>query len=336
MKILVAGGVFRHSAEELAKREPAPEVVLVDGLRRRGIEVRACRLEDRGTVALARESDIVHVHHLSKAAVLAALSPLARPFVFTAHRFALPPTPLQRRAQRMVMSRATAVVCLSQVEAEQTTSRYRLPRSRVEVIPNGIGISSDVCRPRRLAPDGQIILLFVGQLIAMKQIHRVIEALPDLPRQVVLRLVYHNDELECRLRERARALGLLDRVTFVGQRSGPELVEEYRRAHLLVLPSELGYECLPSVVTEGLLTGLPVVASEVGGVPDQVRDAGVLVSPSSSVSLAPAITTVLQAYEHFANRALARARTAANDYSVDHMIDRHLDLYQRLMQKGEM
>jgi glycosyltransferase involved in cell wall biosynthesis len=105
---------------------------------------------------------------------------------------------------------------------------------------------------------------------------------------------------------------------------------EYGGAHLLVLPSRPP-EALPSVVTEALLTGLPVLASRVGGVPTQVRDAGLLVSTSDSESLVPAIEKMIADYPAFAERAVVRGHEMGVDYSIDQMIDNHLALYRRLL-----
>jgi glycosyltransferase involved in cell wall biosynthesis len=209
---------------------------------------------------------------------------------------------------------------------------YNLPSSRIDVIPNGVGLPTAVRRLRHVAHNQPIVLLFVGQLSPVKQVHRAIEALADLPEQVTLRLVYHHNARELQLREQARRLGVQERVIFVGQRCGPALVEEYDRAHALVLPS--ASEALPSVVIEAILTGLPILASAVGGVPEQIGNAGVLVTPSSADSLAPAISTLLADYAGYARRATARAHSVAVEYSVERMIGRHLDLYRRLTERS--
>ncbi|MEU4423052.1 glycosyltransferase family 4 protein [Actinoplanes sp. NPDC024001] len=329
MKVMVAGGVFRHSAEELARRQAAPEIVLAEGLRSRGVEVYTSPLEDWPRIAVSRGCDVVHVHHLSKAALAVALSPRSKPFVFTEHATGRSRFRTRRVAQRTVLSRASAVVCLSEAEASEKQAAYRLPTSKVNVIRNGIAPPPGTGQPPVRETDGRMVLLYVGQLTPWKQVHRAIEALASLPDRFVLRLVYHNDEALEDLRARTRALGVTDRVTFVGQLAGAALAEEYRRAHLLLLPSG-STEALPSVVTEALLQGLPVVASAIGGVPEQIADAGILVSPDAGESLIPAITAVAEDYHTYAQRALARGAAVAEEYTVDRMISQHLALYESL------
>lgn len=331
LKVLIAGGVFRLSAEERSRRQPAPEVLLAEGLRAHGVQVRTSRLEDWRRVALARDYDVVHVHHLSKAALVAALSPVDRPFVFTEHASGRPAALSHRVAQRLVMARASTLVCLSEAEAAAKQNEYRLSTSRVEVIPNGVGVAPDACRLRSIGAEKEVVLLFVGQLRPVKQIHRAIRALAELPRRYVLRLVYHNDECLDDLRAQAHALGVANRITFVGQLANEKLIEQYHQAHLLLLPS--ASEALPSVVTEALLTGLPVVASAVGGVPGQIGDAGELVSPNSEDSIAPAVAAVIADYTAYAARAVARSEAVAAEYSTQRMISRHIALYRRLQER---
>jgi glycosyltransferase involved in cell wall biosynthesis len=101
-------------------------------------------------------------------------------------------------------------------------------------------------------------------------------------------------------------------------------------ADLLVLPSF--YEELGTVLVEAMQAGVPVVASNVGGIPEAVEDGvtGLLVPPGDPVSLAAAIDAVL------GDRALARrlganARLRAPAYDLDHVGAQVHDLYRRLV-----
>ncbi|AGL16325.1 glycosyltransferase family 4 protein [Actinoplanes sp. N902-109] len=328
MRVLIAGGVFRLSEQDRRARQAAPEIVLSEGLRAAGVDVRTSPLEDWRSVALASDCDVVHVHHLSKAALASALVPRARPFVFTEHMTVRYPARSLRAAHRVVLARAARVVCLSEAEAEAKRAAFGLAPARLAVIPNGIAPWPDGPRRRTLGPREPVTLLFVGQLDPIKQVHRAIEALAALPRRFVLRLVYHRDALRAPLRELARELGVDERVTFAGQRAGAALAREYQQAHVLVLPS--ASEALPSVVTEALLTGLPVLASAVGGVPGQVRDAGLLVTPDPADSLAAPLTALTGDYDRYAAAAFDRARTIAAEFTVERMVDRHIALYRSL------
>jgi glycosyltransferase involved in cell wall biosynthesis len=146
---------------------------------------------------------------------------------------------------------------------------------------------------------------------------------------VELDLVYHNPELQVPLRSLAASLGLLGRVRFLGAKTPSELAAFYQQADLFVLPS--GAEALPSTITEAMLCGAPVVATDVGGIREQLAGYGLLVRPGNSAELAAAIGSVLNRYEHFADRGEEMSRSARERFSVDAMIDRHVELYADLL-----
>jgi glycosyltransferase involved in cell wall biosynthesis len=160
----------------------------------------------------------------------------------------------------------------------------------------------------------------VGQLIDWKQVPRAITALKHLPENVSLRLVYHNAELEFELRHLTTELNLAHRVDFAGRKSGEDLYREYMNANALVLPSA-PREALPSVVTEALQTGLPVVGSAAGAIAEQVRDD----------SISPAIDSLMDDYVAFAERAVARGSELRDQYTPSRMAQDHVRLYERLL-----
>ena len=116
-----------------------------------------------------------------------------------------------------------------------------------------------------------------------------------------------------RLREQAHDLGLVDAVEFAGPKAfGRELFAYYRRADLFVLPSHM--EGTPRVLIEAMAFGLPVVATDVGGIPDLIANGrnGRLVAARDPDSMSRAILELARdtkAYEAIAlrNRSQARA-----------------------------
>src|SRR5205085_4581719 len=120
---------------------------------------------------------------------------------------------------------------------------------------------------------------------------------PGAPPQgapVELDLVYQVADEEASLREEARQLGL-EHVRFLGPRSPEQLAQLYAACHVFVLPS-MG-EALPSVVSEAMFVGRPVVGTEVGAVPEQVGDFGIVVAPGHGLALACAVSDVLGHYD---------------------------------------
>jgi glycosyltransferase involved in cell wall biosynthesis len=118
-------------------------------------------------------------------------------------------------------------------------------------------------------------VLYAGGITPGKRVLDLVDALSIIRRELpgaTLRLAGHTDDrpyVEA-VRDRARSLGLDEQVTFLGNVSTEELVEEYRAASLLVLPS--AQENSPMVIREAMAVGVPVVATRVGGVAWLVDD----------------------------------------------------------------
>lgn len=333
MRVCLVGGVFGRSAEYQAKHRLSPEIVLAEGLRGRGAEV-----DTRAHHTFRPEAgrwDVVHVHHLAEGAVRAAGARDGTPLVFTSHD----PTitcGVERSRVRLtafgyVCRRAEALVALSQAEARFLDGEHGAG-GKTTVIPNGTRpeVFQLRERPRRI---GRPTLLYVGQLIPMKGVDVLLRALGRLPGagRPRLRLAYHNAALEQELRALARALGLEQSVEFCGALSPEGLAEAYAGADLLVHPSHA--EALPSVVTEAMLCGLPVVATTVGGIPEQLGPLGFLVPPGNVDELAAAIRAALARLPLDESHRTALRERARGWSRVEEMVERHQKLYARLLQE---
>jgi len=305
------------------------------GLRARGHRVISAG--HRGALE-SQNIDIVHIHHLGVAGFAAAAEPSTAAFVYTSHdgpaMAGLSDRLSRRLANQFIMSRADAVVALSPTEHEFQSRNYSLQGAIHAVIPNGIDIENYRYLRTNRAGDGQPWqLLYVGQLVEMKGVDRLIRALALLPRNVELRLVFHVDTMRVRLERLAYQMGLQNRVHFLGSKRPNELQALYQSADLFVMPSMA--ESLPSVVTEAMLCGTPVVATDVGGIRDQLEGYGMLVPPRDVEALSRAIGTVLANYDEFKTRGEAMSRYATQRFSIPAMVEGHLELYSSLL-KGKM
>jgi glycosyltransferase involved in cell wall biosynthesis len=327
MRLGIVGGIFGKPDEYRSTVESTPETVLADELERRGHQV--IRLAHETQLDL-RDLDAVHVHHLSFGALAAATDSSSTPFVFTPHFFRYASL-RQRVSARYAVQRADAVVSLSAVEADWQRSAYGLPRDRQAVIPNGISETVFTYSPPSAPSDESWRLLYVGQLVSWKGVDALLRALASVAENhsVELDLVYQVDTEERALRRLADELGL-DDVRFLGARSPTELSKLYAAANLLVLPSLRG-EALPSVVSEAMFVGRPVVATDVAGVREQLAGFGTVVPPGDSEQLARGISRVLADYDDHARHALEMSRNARQRFSIGAMVDGHERLYESLI-----
>jgi glycosyltransferase involved in cell wall biosynthesis len=198
-------------------------------------------------------------------------------------------------AEGAVLAAARAVVTTSAWTRNRLLDRHRLPPDRVHVARPGAD-------PDDEAPGtpGGGRLLCVAAVVPHKGHDLLLEALgrvAELPWScTVVGALDRDPPFVERLRRAADASGLADRIRFPGPRCGEDLRREYRAADLLVLPSRL--EAYGMVVTEALAAGVPVLATDVGGVREAVGRTGagvpgLLVPPEDPAALGEALRSWL-------------------------------------------
>ena len=329
MRICLVGGIYERGGARKDFLEITPETTLENGLRARGHQV--ATLSHYDTVDFD-SFDVVHVHHLSYGALRMAAARSRVPFVFTAHDArrmnGQRQTAIEREVMRFVLSRADAVVALSGLEARFQRGAYPLEDAVHLAIPNGIDPALySFARNNSAGRERPWQLLYAGQLIPVKGVGLLLEALALLPPSIELNLVYQTGALEAELRALAASLNLSHRVRFLGRLGPAQLAAMYQSSDLLVLPSASE---APSVITEAMLCGLPFVATAVGGIPEQANGFGWLLEKRGAPELAGAILHVLRNYDTFARAGRAMSVQARERFGIENMIERHLELYRRL------
>ncbi|MEU6221795.1 glycosyltransferase family 4 protein [Streptomyces sp. NPDC047022] len=191
--------------------------------------------------------------------------------------------------ERDTLRAASAVVATSEWAVRRLVSHHGLAPERVHVAAPGADIA-----PLAPGTDGVSRLLCVAAVTPRKGQHRLVEALAtiaDLPWTCeCVGGLGQDPEYVARLRALIEVHGLGHRLRLVGPRSGAELDASYAAADLMVLTSYA--ETYGMAVTEALARGIPVLATDVGGLPEAVGRApdggvpGILVPPEDPAALA--------------------------------------------------
>lgn len=200
--------------------------------------------------------------------------------------------PLADPRERAVLQAAIAVITTSCWTRHQVLERYHLDPAAVHVAQPGV----DAAALAPGTPDGGQ-LLCVGAVTPVKGPDVLLDALTvagNLPVRCtwVGSLTLDRDYVRA-LRRQLSDAGLADRMCLAGPRTGEELAAAYAAADVLVLPSRV--EAFGMVVTEALARGLPVIAADVGGVPEALgfgadgSRPGLLVPPGQPPALAAAL-----------------------------------------------
>jgi glycosyltransferase involved in cell wall biosynthesis len=182
----------------------------------------------------------------------------------------------ERIILRMVLHKATKIICSSEFVRDTFLKRYKA--KSVTVSP---GVDTSVFTRRTAKPEDEKII-FIGNFSygwkGLKYLREAINFLPSA-RLVVVGTGTHEES---------------PRTTYLGSLSGDALVKEIQSSRVLVLPSVSNSEAFGMVLIEAMACGVPVVGSAIGGIPNTIKDGedGLLAEPRSALSLAAAIKLI--------------------------------------------
>ena len=287
--------------------------------------------------------DIVHSHYwLSGQVGWLAADRWAVPLVHTAHTLAAvknaalaegdaPEPALRSVGEQQVVDEADRLIVNTELEAQQLVSLHHAERGRIDVVHPGVdlqvftpGSKLDARAALGLAPHEQVVA-FIGRIQPLKApdvLLRAVAKLPDV--RVVIAGGPSGSGLAApdSLVRLADELGISSRVSFLPPQSREELVNVYRAADIVAVPSYS--ESFGLVAVEAQACGAPVVAASVGGLPVAVRDgvSGTLVDGHDAGDWSQAIGALFErGPETMSAAAVAHAATFSWAHTVDALLD---------------
>ena len=274
------------------------------------------------------EPDIIHAHFFLAGAPAVVLGRLRRKPVVVTEQWSVfladdPMTlsrPMQRVA-RFTFEHAAAVMPVS--EALRDGIRAIGTRAEFHVVPNVVDTS-------RFHPGGAVSssgrLIGVGNLYEAKGWEDLLDALAlvrDRGRQLHLD-VYGDGLLRAELEARVSGLEIGELVTLHGWRPKDEVAERLRQSDVFVITSR--YDSNPCAVIEALASGVPVVGTAVGGIPEMVTEqSGILARAGSAESIADALEAALDR-DSWDREDIAR--TAKERYGLERVGDDFAAIYR--------
>jgi len=240
------------------------------------------------------------------------------------------------QARQQVLQKVARFIAPSAAIARSLTESG-FPTDRIVTIPHGLPQGDFAVRPRKPKP-GQtgVHLLCVGRLVPGKGVQYLLEAL-NLVRQVypdAVLTVAGDGPFRPELEHLCASLGLTAAVRFIGTQPWSQLPKLYAEADLVVIPSLS--EIFPYVALEAVAIGAPVVATNVGGIPEILGEGATMVPPKDAGALARGILAALSDPAAAAARAkLAQERCLAR-FDFGTMVDRTEAVYAELRHKAHV
>lgn len=244
-----------------------------------------------------------------------------------------PPRSFLNMYRSWYFHRVDSIFSVAEHNIEEDIGRLRLPRERFRVVPNGV----DYRGIREMGSDAKDrsdeSILYFGRVAPIKGIQYLLQALPLVLQEhpkVVLKIVGDGRSLPL-LKRQARDLGVESQVEFRGFLTGRPLFEEVARSGIVALPSL--YEGCPLTLLESMALGKPIVASDIPGMLEIMRDgvSGLAFRMGDKDDLARKLLSLLDDPSEARRLGEEAERTIRDKYTWEHIAAKTVEGYGSLL-----
>lgn len=272
--------------------------------------------------------DVIHTHRYVLPYAFLSSFGLRIKRIHTVHNMAEKEVPYKQIRLQKILFRYLKVipVAITPLTQQSIENCYGIKRRDIPLVYNGIDLSKCI-KKKKVSIGEKITILHVGRFAKQKNHKMLIEAFSDVINQYPnceLKLV-GNGDLVKDVKDQVYKLHLTKNVHFLGLMS--DVYEIMSESDIFVLPSV--YEGMPITLIEAMGTGLPIIATSVGGVPDIIEDkkSGLLINVSKQ-ELADAIINIIKNQELRATISNG-AYKSAYKFSMENMTNSYIALYEK-------
>jgi glycosyltransferase involved in cell wall biosynthesis len=280
--------------------------------------------------------DIIHAHS-GKPGLIARLAGAIykTPVIFTAHGWGFDPNApkLRRNAvfvvEKLLTPLAAKIICVCESDRQLAIKLKVVNRDRVVTIHNGIRyVDALLSTPAANPPQLIMVARFNKQ---QKDQHTLMKAIKILNEEIKVLFIGTGPDWE-ETKNIAQDLNVLSRVSFLGDRLDVETL--LSKSQIFVLVSH--YEGLPISILEAMRAGLPVIATRVNGIPEQVVDGvtGLLVPHEDVNALVEAITTLIKDPDMRRRMGSEGAKKLTKEFTLEQMVAKTKLVYQSIIQSN--
>jgi colanic acid/amylovoran biosynthesis glycosyltransferase len=289
------------------------------------------------------EYDIVHCHFGMMgiwAARLKELGMIRCPFVTTFHGTdaIVLPKMYGNDYYKTLFESGDLFTVSSRFMREQIRS-LGAPEERVVRLPVGIYVERFSFRERKFAFGEKLNILTVARLVPFKGVEYSIRAVAEVAKkyQDLRYLIIGSGPLKEELENLAVSLGVSKNVEFLGSLSAEEIMKYVAQAHIFLLAgivaADGSCEAQGLVLLEAQAAGIPVVSTQVGGIPESVLDgkSGFLVPQRDVDALAEKLCYLIEHPEIWAQMGRAGCAHVKANYDINKLNDQLVELYEQIL-----
>lgn len=268
----------------------------------------------------------IHTHRYVLPYVFLATIGLNIKIVHTVHNVAEKEVPLKQQKLQYLLFRNKRIipVAITPLVKESIEKRYKIEKRKIPMVFNGIDLNN-YYQKADYSLHNQGVILHVGRFtdqknhrVLIKAFRKVIMQHPDC----ILKLIGDGELLDD-IKKLCKEYSIQDNVIFMGLRD--DISKQMVDSDIFVLPSN--YEGMPITLIEAMATGLPIIATAVGGVPDMLTSMNGVLIENKCDDLAKAIELLLNSKEK-RSKLGKKAIEDSIRFSSREMTKNYLNLYQ--------
>ena len=283
---------------------------------------------------LAQDADVLHAQTFASALPgMIAKKLFRKPLVITLHTshfLRLAKKPFWRPILRRIIRSADWLLAASVEIRDVALGLY--PHPRAEALTNGV--DTEMFRPVSKERDASrpLRVIVPRRLYPKNGVEYLVRAVPLVLRELDVEFLIVGDGPEReRLEQMARDLSVSDAIVFIGARPNTEMPDLLASADAAVLPSLM--EATSVAALEAMSAGVPVAASNVGGLPEIIDESvGTLFEPADPESLARALVALLRRPD-LKQAGLRGRERVVEHWSLERLARRHQEIYSELVRE---
>lgn len=243
-----------------------------------------------------------------------------------------------RILETIMLKRSDKIIAVSEYTKRELMENYQFKYDKIQVIHNGVDVNK--FKPAENKPkvknelgfnEEDKLILYVGRLYSRKGLFTLMNSIPRVVRKFKnVKFVFSGKGLRNekeKFTRYAAKLGVKDNIIFTGYFPDSKLPKLYQAADIFVFSTI--YENLPFAILEALASGLPVVTTDVGGIPEVIDDGknGFLVAAFNPVELADSVLHLLEHPAVASEVGLSGRMTVERRFDWRIMVKKVIDVY---------